>query len=169
VRRRSRWLASGAVTASGPPFRLLPRLDIDNRFYWTSGADGQLRLLRCQDCRRFIHPPAPVCPDCLSSDLAPEPVSGRGTVASFTINYQQWIPGSEPYVIAWVEIDEQPDVRLTTNLVGIDADDVTIGMPVSVVFEAVGDEIFLPLFTPVRVGSESADSVSLDGLETAGQ
>lgn len=76
-------------------------------------------------------------------------LSGRATVASFTVNEQQWIPGSEHYVIAWVALDEQPDVRLTTNLVDVDENDVEIGMPVKVVFEQVGDEVYLPLFTPV--------------------
>ena len=40
-------LESGAVVASGPSFRLLPRLDEDNEFFWTSGADGRLRFLQC--------------------------------------------------------------------------------------------------------------------------
>ncbi|MGO9341218.1 MAG: Zn-ribbon domain-containing OB-fold protein [Acidimicrobiales bacterium] len=136
------------MTASGPPFRLVPRLDQENRFFWTSGADGQLRFLRCSDCRRFVHPPSPVCPECLGRDLEPEVVSGRATVASFTVNQQQWIPGSEHYVIAWVAIEEQPDIRLTTNLVQIDEDAVEIGMPVRVVFEQVGDDVYLPLFAP---------------------
>jgi uncharacterized OB-fold protein len=127
---------------------LSPRLDQENTFFWTSGADGRLRFLRCSDCQKFVHPPSPVCPVCLGTDLAPEVVSGRATVESFTINRHQWIPGSEPYVIAWVAIVEQPDVRLTTNLVGIEEDDVEIGMPVKVEFEKVGDDIYLPLFAP---------------------
>jgi uncharacterized OB-fold protein len=142
------------VTANGPPFRLTPRLDQENTFFWTSGADGLLRFLRCTDCRKFVHPPTPICPICMGRDLAPEAVSGRATVESFTVNRQQWIPGSEPYVIAWVSINEQPDVRLTTNLVDIDEEEVEIGMPVQVVFEKVGEEVFLPLFTPA--GSESS-------------
>jgi uncharacterized OB-fold protein len=146
------------MTASGPSIRLEPRLDQENRFFWTSGADGQLRLLRCSDCRMFVHPPAPVCPKCLRSDLAPEVVSGKGTVASFTVNHQQWIPGSEHYVIAWVAIDEQPDVRLTTNLVDIDENEVEIGMPVRVVFERVGEEVYLPLFTPTARATQGAAS-----------
>jgi uncharacterized OB-fold protein len=96
-----------------------------------------------------------VCPDCLGSDLEPEVVSGRATVASFTINEQQWIPGSEHYVIAWVAIEEQPDIRLTTNLVQIDENDVEIGMPVTVVFEQVEGDIYLPLFAP-RTSSTGA-------------
>jgi uncharacterized OB-fold protein len=135
------------VVASGPSLRLLPRVDEDNEFFWTSGADGRLRFLRCTHCATFVHPPSPVCPDCLSTELAPEPVSGRATVESFTLNVQQWIPGSEPYLVAWVSIVEQPDVRLTTNLVGVEPDAVTIGMPVTVVFEQ-HDTVYLPLFGP---------------------
>jgi uncharacterized OB-fold protein len=142
------------VTANGPPFRLTPRLDQENTFFWTSGADGRLRFLRCNDCRRFVHPPTPVCPECLGSDLAPEVVSGGATVESFTINKQQWIPDSEAYVIAWVSIVEQPDVRLTTNLVEVKEDEVEIGMPVKVVFEQAGEQageqIYLPLFSPAK-------------------
>jgi uncharacterized OB-fold protein len=85
-------------------------------------------------------------------------VSGRATVASFTINYQQWIPGSDHYVIAWVALDEQPDVRLTTNLVDIDEDDVEIGMPVRVVFEKAGEDVYLPLFAPAATDSRATEN-----------
>ena len=88
-----------------------------------------------------------MCPRCLSRDLGPEEVSGRGHVETFTVNYQQWIPGSDTYIIAWVSIDEQPDVRLTTNLVDVEPEDVHFGMPVRVVFEH-NDDVWIPLFTP---------------------
>ncbi|HSS10835.1 MAG TPA: Zn-ribbon domain-containing OB-fold protein, partial [Acidimicrobiales bacterium] len=118
------------------PFRILPRLTQDNQFFWTSGADGRLRFLRCQSCGDYVHPPAPICPECLTKTLVPEPVSGRATVATYTVNVQPWIPGFDPpYVIAIVEIEEQPSVRLTTNIVGCSPEDVRIGMPVEVVFE----------------------------------
>lgn len=142
------------MVANGPVLRLLPRLSDDVAFYWTSGADGRLRLLRCHACGFFIHPPGPVCPRCLSSDLGPEVVSGRGTVATFTINHQQWIPGSDNYIIAWVSLDEQPDIRLTTNLIDIEPEDVSIGMPVEVAFE-LSEDVYLPLFRPVREGEAS--------------
>jgi uncharacterized protein len=136
------------MVANGPLLRLLPRLTDDVAFFWTSGEDGVLRFLRCDDCGFYIHPPGPVCPRCLSRHVQPQPVSGLGHVETFTVNYQQWIPGSDPYIIAWVSIDEQPDVRLTTNLVGVEPDDVWIGMPVRVLFEQA-DDVWLPLFAPV--------------------
>jgi uncharacterized OB-fold protein len=133
------------MLANGPSFRVLPRLDDENRFFWTSGADGVLRILRCNNCHFYIHPPSPICPRCLSRDVEPQTVSGRGRVETFTINYQQWIPGSEPYVVAWVSIDEQPSVRLSANLIDVEPEDVAVGMEVEVTFEHVED-VYLPLF-----------------------
>jgi len=145
------------VTASGPAIRLLPRLDDANRFFWTAGSKGMLEFLRCGSCRKYVHPPSPVCPYCLEGELAPEAVSGRGTILSFTVNHQQWIPGSEHYVIALVEIAEQPDVRLTTNLVGCDEADVYVSMPVEVTFEQ-HEDVWLPLFRQAGGGDGSGDA-----------
>jgi len=131
-----------------PVFRVLPDLDQPSGFFWTSGADGRLRFLRCADCAYLIHPPAPYCPRCESRDNAPAAVSGRGTVHSFTVNHQPWDGAATPYVIGLVAIDEQPDVRLTTNIVDVDPDDVRVGMPVEVVFEDHAP-VFVPLFRPV--------------------
>ncbi len=128
-------------------FRVLPALDDDNEFFWTSGADGQLRFLRCQGCGYYLHPPLPECPKCLSKDIAPEVVSGRGVVHSFTINHHSWDGSTEPWAIILVEIEEQEGLRLTSNMVNCDNDDVKIGMPVSVVFEQ-HDDIYFPLFQP---------------------
>jgi uncharacterized protein len=142
------------VTASGPPFRLLPRLDDSNRFYWTSGADGVLRFLRCGECRHYVHPPAPRCPYCLADALTPEAVSGRGVVHSFTVNMQQWFPDAEPYIIGLVTIAEQDDVRLTTNIIDTEADDMAVGTEVTVDF-VEADDVWLPVFRPVTDGNPS--------------
>ena len=129
-------------------FRLLPDVTPETEHFWHGGASGELRILRCASCLTFIHPPAPVCPGCLGRDLAPETVSGRGSVASFTVNHQQWNPTvAVPYVIALVEIDEDPRVRVMTNIVGCEPDDVRIGMRVKVRF-AQYDDVYLPFFEP---------------------
>jgi uncharacterized OB-fold protein len=138
---------TASAAARGPAVRVLPRLDDTNRFFWTSGQDGQLRFLRCGGCGHYVHPPGPVCPYCLDGPLVPQVVSGTGVVHSFTVNVHQWIPGSDPYVIGLVTIAEQDDVRLTTNLVDCAPDDVRIGMPVEVTFEQ-SEDVWLPLFKP---------------------
>ena len=101
-----------------------------------------------------MHPPGPVCPVCLSRDMAPEVVSGRATLVAHTCNVQQWIPGSEPYLIGLVAIDEQASVRLTTNLVDVELEDVRDGMAMEVVFEQ-HDDVYLPLFRPAAGGTGS--------------
>ena len=131
--------------ASDPPFRVLPALDDENRFFWTSGEDGRLRFLRCATCGYYLHPPSPRCPQCGGTNLAPEAVSGRGVVHSFTVNHQSWDGSTEPYVLALVELPEQPGLRLTTNLIGCSPDAVRIDLPVRVAFEQ-RDHVWFPLF-----------------------
>ncbi len=134
---------------SDKPFRVLPQVTPENEHFWRGGADGELRFLRCGSCRYYVHPPAPLCPECLSRDLSAEAVSGRAVVHTFTVNYQAWIPGFDPpYLVAIVELEEQEGLRLTTNLVKCEPEDVSIGMRVKTFFEDVGDDVYLPLFEP---------------------
>lgn len=130
------------------PQRVLPTTDGPAGFFWASGIDGRLRFLRCSGCSYFIHPPTSYCPRCGGRDIAPEVVSGRGTVHSFTVNHQPWDGTTDPYIIGVVEMDEQPALRLMTNVVDVAADDVHIGMPVEVVFED-HQPVYLPVFRPV--------------------
>jgi uncharacterized OB-fold protein len=130
------------------PFRVQPELDDTNRFFWTSGEDGLLRVLRCASCGYFLHPPGPRCPVCGGLDLTPEPVSGRAVVQTFTVNHQPWVGEAEPYVIAIVELVEQEGLRLTTNVVGCSVDEVRIEMDVQVTFEHQAP-VWFPLFEKV--------------------
>lgn len=136
-----------------PPRRILPELNDRSRHFWEGGRDGRLLLLRCQSCGYYVHPPVPLCPVDHSKELVPEPVSGRGRVASFTVDHHQWLPAPEPpYVIALVEIAEQAGLRLTSNVVGCPPEAVRIDMPVQVTFEHCPDpngDVWLPLFEPV--------------------
>ncbi len=136
------------------PFRVLPRVDDRTRPFWTGGAEGKLRFLRCGACGWWQHPPGPVCALCLSDDLAADAVSGRATVHTYTVNHQPWYPGLDPpYVIAIVELPEQVGLRLTTNIVRCEPDEVHIGMEVQVTF-ADYDDVWLPLFTPTTGGGD---------------
>jgi len=133
--------------------RPLPQLTDSNRFFWTSGEDGKLRFLKCSDCGNLIHPPVPICDKCLSMNQEVAEVSGRATLAAVTVNHQMWMPMIEPpYVIALVEIEEQVDVRLTTNIVKCEEGDLEIGMPLEVEFEHYED-VYLPVFRPAGSGA----------------
>lgn len=143
------------TTYSRPEFRLAPSPSSESVAFWTGGQRGELLIYRCQNCKHYFHPPGPACFRCRATDVEPEPVSGLATVAAYTINRQPWIPGLEPpYIVAMVELDDEPDVRLITNVVGVSLDDIRVGLPVEVFFEdwpAAGEEdtrVWLPLFRP---------------------
>ena len=143
----------GSEDTQAPPFRILPHVTDQNRHFWTGGEGGELRFLRCGDCGTYIHPPVGVCPKDHSKNVHPEAVSGRARVATYTVNHQAWMPGPElPYVVAIVEIEEDPTVRLTTNIVGCKPEEVKIGMAVEVTFEKHTDgedAVWIPVFQPV--------------------
>lgn len=120
-----------------------------SEFYWTSGSDGQLRVHGCGDCDRLHHPPTPICPYCRSRDVAPRVISGRGTLAAFTICHKQFMPDPPvPFAFGFIEIDEDPTIRLTGNIVNTALDRIEIDMAVQVTFEENG-EWFVPLWEPL--------------------
>lgn len=128
--------------------RKLPALNADNTPFWQGGAQGLLNICHCADCQRYFHPPSPLCPHCQSQSVGPRAVSGLGTVVSFTINHQAWVPELEvPFVVAIVELQEQSGLRFVSNIVGCAPAAVSIGMPVQVRFEPVED-VWIPLFEP---------------------
>lgn len=134
----------------------------ESEFFWTSGSDGHLRFQQCADCSALIHPPQPVCRYCRGHDLTVREVSGRATLIGFTVNQRFPFPGlTTPYVIAQVAVDEDPRVRLTTNIVGAEPDELVLGMRMEVTFEQVG-QAWLPLFRPTAAQPDSPASLPRD-------
>jgi uncharacterized protein len=136
------------LPAEPPPFPV-PKLNPDTEFFWRSGADGILRLLRCSRCDYIVHPPSPRCPACGSRQLAPDAMSGRGTVYSYTIAVQAFIPGLAPYCVGLIEIEEQADVRIVGLLLGCTSLTVAVGLPVQVEFFPRTADIWVPCFRVV--------------------
>ncbi|UUO01436.1 OB-fold domain-containing protein [Mycolicibacterium novocastrense] len=129
--------------------RMVPALDEHNRAFWTGGRDGQLLITRCERCHLWVSPPAGDCPEC-GGRLRPQPVSGLGTVFTYTVNHQPFNPAvAVPYVIAIVELDDQLGLRIATNIVDCQPDSVHVGLPVAVRFERQelnGETVFAPVF-----------------------
>jgi acetyl-CoA acetyltransferase/uncharacterized OB-fold protein len=132
--------------------RPLPEITVQNEFFWTAGSDGVLRIQQCQSCQALIHPPAPICRYCRSHDMGVRDLSGTATLSAFTVNHRFGFPDlPPPYVVAQVAIAEDPRVRLTTNIVECDPEDLVLGQAVEVVFEKVQDDagaVWLPNFRP---------------------
>jgi uncharacterized OB-fold protein len=94
-----------------PVTRVEPVLTELNRHFWTGGAEGALRFLRCLDCGYYLHPPSPVCRRCMTENIGVATVSGLGNVVTYTVNHQPWRPVDVPYNIAIVELVETSSCR----------------------------------------------------------
>ncbi len=128
--------------------RPLPLLDEESRPFWEAGREGVLSFVSCNSCMALLHPPAPVCRYCRSGDLGRRSVAGRGVVVGFTINHQQWDPRfPPPYCVATVALEEDPRVRLTTNIVDVEIGELRVGMRVTARFEH-RDDVWIPLWAP---------------------
>lgn len=109
-----------------------PVPDEDTVEFWRALDDGSVAMCRCQQCGCWLHPPLERCPKCWGA-TAFEAVAGTGELYSFIVVYQPAIPGYRdklPYVVGIVELDEQPGLRLTGRIVGVEPDAVRVGQRV---------------------------------------
>jgi uncharacterized OB-fold protein len=117
--------------------------------FWSALDDDRVRLQRCDACGAWVYYPRARCPRCLSDRLAWNEVSGHGSVLTFTVARQPTArPFSDevPQLLAVVELDE--GVRMTTTLVDVEPDAITVGMPVVPVFDHGADGVTLLRFRP---------------------
>jgi uncharacterized protein len=128
--------------------RILPQPDATTQFYWDAARRGELRILRCGSCGFYVHYPREDCPRCSSQSLAPQRVSGRGVVHSFTIAYHQASGIETPFALVLVELEEQKGLRVLANLLECPLPEVRIGLPVEATFVDVGGGVTLPQFRP---------------------
>ena len=134
----------------GPWKGPVPVPDLDSAAFWDGLKEHRLLIMRCEDCGYWIHSPLAGCPRCLSSNVTAQPVSGKGTVYSFTVVNREFAPGIKPpYIAAYVDLEEQEALRMLTNLVNVRVGDIRIGMPVQVVFHDIG-EMTLAYFEPAE-------------------
>jgi uncharacterized OB-fold protein len=126
-----------------------PVADDLSRPFWEAAQRHQLVIQRCQECGYFNHPPRPACDACQSQSLQFEPVSGRGTIYSFSVMHQPNIAGFEdqiPYLNIFVELAEQPLLFMVSDLPISEREKVRIGASVEVYFDRVDAELTLPQF-----------------------
>ncbi len=138
--------------------RPVPAPDELSAPYWEAAAAHTLVVARCSRCESYVLPPGQACPNCHTSEpmFTFEQVSGRGSVRSWTVMRQSFLPGfaeEVPFVLVDVELAEQEELRLIGRLLdGPDAH-LRIGAPVKVAFEDVADGVSVPAFV---LGEESA-------------
>jgi uncharacterized protein len=123
----------------------VPPRTLDTSFFWDGADQGELRIQACGSCGQLRHPPRPGCPACGSFDWTYVVSAGSGTVYSFAIHHRPPVPGPElPYVSAIIELDE--GVRMLSDIVETQADQLAMGLRVRVVFREVAPRLTLPVF-----------------------
>ncbi|MGZ4105128.1 MAG: Zn-ribbon domain-containing OB-fold protein [Actinomycetota bacterium] len=131
-----------------------PTIIEETRAFWEGTLRGELLVQVCNACGNVQLPGGPCCTRCWSQDLAWTKASGNGTVFSFTIVRHPFHPtfaDKIPYVVADVQLEEGPVI--TSNVTGVEPDEVRIGMPVRVWFDEQTEDAFhvplrLPKFRP---------------------
>ena len=130
--------------------------EIDDAGFWEAAARQRLAIQRCAECGVLRHPPRPVCADCGANDHEWVEAPSEGTIFSFTVTHVA-APGVDPahvpFNVALVGFPDLQDIRLITNIVGAAPEELAIGAPVSLVWDADPSGHPLPRF--VLKGSQS--------------
>jgi uncharacterized OB-fold protein len=131
----------------------LPQPDIDTQPFWDACRGHELRAQRCNACGEFRWPPQAFCPECYAWDFAWTKLGGTGRVDSFVVVHYAAVAPFQPdlpYVIAHIAVDGTNErVRLVSNVIDCQWQEVRVGMPVEVVFDDVTAEVTLAKFRPV--------------------
>ena len=128
----------------------LPVVNDLNRSHWEGARNHEFLIQRCRSCGHLSFPPMPNCNNCLSTDQEWVKSEGKGTVFSFIVYHQGWLPGYRddlPYNVAIIELNE--GVRLVNNIVEVPIERLSVGMPVEVTFDDVAAGVTIPHFRPV--------------------
>ena len=124
---------------------LRPQANRDTQFFWDGTQVGELRIQQCAACGALRHPPGPSCPACHAHDRSYVVASGQGTVYSYVVHRHPPIPGRElPVLIALVDLEE--GTRMLGEVVDCEPEDLEIGVPVTVDFQTIDEDLTLPVF-----------------------
>ncbi|MFP6836737.1 MAG: Zn-ribbon domain-containing OB-fold protein [Pseudomonadales bacterium] len=129
--------------------KLQPVPTPESEAFWQACGEGRLLIQRCDECGHRQFYPRALCTACSSAEVALTEAAGTGRVKSFTIIRRavtEAYADDVPYVVALIELAEGP--TMMSNVVECEAEDVFIGMPVSVRFEPRSGDISLPVFAP---------------------
>ena len=113
----------------------VPGISGETKPFWNAARRGEFMIQHCDNC--------------WSQNIKHVRASGKGTVWTYTVTYQNRSPGFNeevPYVLALVELEE--GVKVFTNIIECNPRDVEIGMPVEVTFVPATPQIHVPMFKP---------------------
>lgn len=129
--------------------------------FWDGLKEGRVMLQQCNSCQQWVFYPRRHCSHCWSHDLTWKEVSGAGSLYTYTVARVPTLPefaSAEPQILAVVELDE--GVRMNTTLIGLDPEQIEVGMRVKPVRARVRDDGSMLLrYTGTDVALEQRDEV----------
>jgi uncharacterized OB-fold protein len=134
--------------ADTAPNKPLPQPRGEEAGFFAATREHRLAYQRCSACGRTASYPRSLCPHCGSLDVVLHSSEGRGVVHSFTTQMRPGGPAfaaDVPYTLALVDLDE--GFRAFGDVVGVEVGEVSIGLPVQVVFDDVTEDVTLPRFS----------------------
>lgn len=109
--------------------------------FWEGLKEGRILLQICTDCQKWTFYPRRHCSHCLSHQLSWEEVSGCATLYTYTIARVPTLPefaSAQLQILAVVELDQ--GVRMNTTLIGLEPEQIKIGMALKPVRATVSDD-----------------------------
>ncbi len=121
--------------------RPIPVPDELSKPFWDACNERRLIVQTCTACNRMQYPPERACRDCGSADqLGWREVQGRGTVTGHIVIYDSRLRAwqeMQPYNVAIIALEENPDIKFFSNLPGTPPDEVPFEAKVQLIFEEV--------------------------------
>ena len=117
--------------------------------FWEATKEKKLLLQRCTKTGKFQFFPRAASIHEFGAEVEWVESPGDGKVYTYSIMHRPGNPfmiNKVPYAVALVELSE--GVRMMSNIVGIDVDEIKVGMPVKLTWETLSDGRHLPLFEP---------------------
>ncbi|WP_327299672.1 MULTISPECIES: OB-fold domain-containing protein [unclassified Streptomyces] len=122
-----------------------PVVNRDNAGFWEGVARHELLIQRCTACSALRFPWLPGCNACGSPEWDTVEASGAGAVYSYVVMHHPAFPAFDPpYAVGLIELAE--GVRMVSNVIGVAYDKVRVGLPVSLEFLRVDEDLELPVF-----------------------
>ncbi|HEX75349.1 MAG TPA: Zn-ribbon domain-containing OB-fold protein [Dehalococcoidia bacterium] len=110
--------------------------------FWEGLRRRQFLARKCHRCDEMFFPPRSHCPHCLGNDLEWVELSGKGTLYSWTEVNIAAPEFDTPFLLGLVDLPQDIG-RIAAKIVGAEAHQLRIGMPVKISYADVHKDLSL--------------------------
>jgi len=117
--------------------------------FWQGLKEGKIYATKCQKCGKLHFPPVADCGDCGSSNVKWTELEGEGKIETFTqvVVKPASFSNESNYIVAIARLKE--GVRALAWLIGVEREDVQVGMKVRLVARVTSDRRVSYEFIPI--------------------